>query len=175
MRFTRCLVAASTTAVLLAATGCGGGKDTPGAKETPLPTKPEAEITQLVKSYADTAATTVGGPLQKWETVAAPCVGRTGETATDGRWSLTGHANIPLARDQHVAVLTHLRDQWKQQGYEITEFRTFPPDNKTGALIARNPQDHISISLESDGPGTSFAVLIATPCYKPAPGEHPAG
>jgi hypothetical protein len=175
MRFTRRRVATAAVVVLLAATGCSGGKNTPGGKESPLPTKPEAEITQLVKSYADTAAAAVGGPLQKWETVAAPCEGRNGETATDGRWNLTGHANIPLARDQHVTVLTRLRDQWKQQGYEINEFRTFPPDNKTGALTARNPQDHISISLESDAPGTSFTLLIATPCYKPAPGEHPAG
>lgn len=65
------------------------------------------------------------------------------------------------------------RDQWKQQGYEITEFRTFPPDNKTGVVTARNPDDRISIAVESTVPRTAIALLITTPCYEPAPGEHP--
>jgi hypothetical protein len=50
-----------------------------------------------VKSYADATATAVGGQLDNWETVPAPCEGRNGQVATDGRWNLSGHANIPAA------------------------------------------------------------------------------
>jgi hypothetical protein len=155
--------------VLLAATACSS------KEEKPMLTKRQADVVAMLKSYGDSAATTVGAPLEKWETLAAPCEGSNGDLSTDGRFQMTGHANIMLPEDQHAATLQRLHDQWQKLGYQITEFRLFPPDNRTGAVSARNPADDVGISLQSTVPSTAFALLIATPCYKPAPGEHPAG
>lgn len=138
-----------------------------------MPIKHRAEVEKLVKSYADATASAIGKPLTKWSTIAVPCEDPNGDLATDGRWNMTGHANIAVERAQQIKMLTRLRDQWKQQGYEVTEFRTFPPDDELGTVAVNNPEDGISVSLESTAPGTAFALLIATPCYRPAPGETP--
>jgi hypothetical protein len=165
---------ATTAALVLALTACTGHPN-PGASSTedPLPVKHQTDAAQLLKSHADALAATIGAQLTGWETIAAPCEGANGEQATDGRWNLSGHANIPVPPDQQIATLNRIHDQWKRQGYQITEFRTFPPDNKGGTVTARNPSDGVSITLESTGPGTEFAVLMLTPCYRPAPGESP--
>ena len=160
--------------MLASCTGGAGGNDSQASKGTKeISIKPQAEVEKLVKSYADATASAIGNPLTKWSTIAAPCEDANGELATDGRWNMTGHANIAVARAQQLTMLTRLRDQWKQQGYEVTEFRTFPPNGELGAVSVRNPEDGISVSLESTAPGTAFALLIATPCYRPAPGETP--
>jgi hypothetical protein len=178
----RTSAAAAALAATLSLTACTGSHAAPSGHPTsspsqdrPLQTKHQAEVTAALKNYGDQLATAVGAPLQNWDSVPAPCQNADGVTATDGRFDMTGNANILVPADQHIAVLTRIRELWKQQGYKITEFRTFPPDNKAGTVSAINPDDDITLSLESDAPRTSFAVLIATPCYRAAPGEHPAG
>jgi hypothetical protein len=146
---------------------------TSSTRDIPLQTKRQADVVAVLKTYGDTIAATVGAPLENWDTVAAPCGNADGSTATDGRFDMTGNANISVPAAQHITQLTKLRDQWKQQGYELTEFRTFPPENQQGRSSARNPTDGVTISVQSTQPATAFAVLIATPCYIPAPGEHP--
>jgi hypothetical protein len=158
--------------VLLAATGCSGDSDK--MEDRPLQTMREADVVQLVKAYADSTAATLGGRLENWSTVSMPCQGAGGDLTTDGRWTLSGHAQIRVPEDRHAVTLRRLRDLWTGQGYRITEFRTFPPDNRQGRLIGSNPADGVSISLQSTTPPQAFAVLILTPCYKPAAGEHPA-
>jgi hypothetical protein len=169
-RTARVVAAAVALAVLSSAAGC-----TSNGKEQQLPTKHQADVVATLKTYGQSTASVVGAPLDNWDAVPAPCEGRNGELATDGRFFMTGNANIAAAPDQHIAILQKLRDQWKQQGYEITEFRTFAPDNNRGVVSVRNPADGVTISVHSTEPPQAFALLIATPCYLPAPGEHPAG
>jgi hypothetical protein len=168
----RWLVTAPVLAALIAVTACTS--NSPKKEDKPVQAKPEAEVVSLAQSYAQNAATSVGSTVQNWQTASAPCAGGGGEVATDGRWSLTAGANIPLPKDQHATTLQKLRDQWQQQGYEIKDFRTIPPDNQEAVLSARNPADGISITLSSAGTGTALAVVLGSPCYKPAPGEDPA-
>jgi hypothetical protein len=146
--------------------GCGG-------KEEPLQTRSRAQVESMLRSYGDAVAQIVGGPLQNWAAVPAPCEGGNGELTTDGRFDMTGNANIPLAGDQYPATLQRLRDRWQQQGYEIQDFRTLPPPDHGGIVSMRNPADGVTMTVQSTVAGTSLAVIIATPCYQPAPGEHP--
>lgn len=167
----RCRLLSAVATVLLVASGCSGG---PGDKEDrPLQTMHKADAVRMVKTYAETIASTLSSRVENWSTVSVPCEMRGGDLATDGRWRLSGHAQIRVPEDQHAGTLHRLRDLWTAQDYEITEFRLFPPDKKQGRIIASNPADGVSVSLQSTEPPQAFAVLILTPCYQPASGEHP--
>jgi hypothetical protein len=167
-RWTRLLAATSAIAVAFGSAACSHA-----VKEKPVVTKSESEAVSLLKTYGDQTAAAIGVPLADWSTVPAPCEGADGVLATDGRFDVTGNAQITLPEDQHVATLQKLRELWQSQGFEVTDDRTFAPDHKRGTVSVRNPADGISVSIQSTGPGTAFALLIATPCYKPVAGEHP--
>jgi hypothetical protein len=166
------LHAAMALAVVLVVAGCGGG-GTPKRKDTDLQVKTQADAEQLAKALADSVAAAVDSPLEKWHTQPAPCDDAAGVTAVDGPWNLSGFATVAVKPAEQVTTLNRLRDQWKQQGYEITEFHLVPPDNEQGTLSARSPASDLTISLASTAQGTGLAVIIATPCYRPAPGENP--
>jgi hypothetical protein len=168
----RRLGATATAATVLLA-GCGHGSDDHPKEEPTLQVKTQADATQLVKTLATTVATAVGSPLEKWSTTAVPCDNAAGVTAVNGPWSLNGVGTVAVKPADQVPTLTRLRDQWKQQGYQIDEFRTFPPDNKQGTVSAHVPPENLTISLQSTAPGTALEVIVATPCYRPAPGENP--
>ena len=183
-RTARVLVSVTALALLWSLTGCTGSpsdnrpsdnRPSGNPKETPLATRKQADVAATLKTYGQATATLLGAPLENWATAPAPCEGPGGALTTDGRFDMTGNANIAVPAGQHIASLQKLRDQWKQQGYEITEYRTFPPDNTRGTVSARNPADNITISAQSTAPPQAFALLIATPCYHPAPGETPTG
>jgi hypothetical protein len=157
----------ATLTILGTVSGCGG-------KEEALQTKSQAQVESMLKSYGDGVAQVIGQPLRNWKTVAAPCEGRNGETATDGRFDMTGGANISLGSDGYPVTLQRLRDHWQQQGYEVDDFRIIPPPHEGGSVSVRNPADGVTMTVQSTATGTSLALLVATPCYRPAPGEHPA-
>ena len=170
-------LATTAAAATLLLAGCSGGGDADSGnapKENPtVQVKTQADATQLVKALAGTVATAVGSPLEKWNTTPAPCDNAAGVTAVNGAWSLSGVGTVAVTPAEQVPTLTRLRDKWQHQGYQIDEFRTFPPDNKQGTLSAHVPPDDLTISLQSTAPGTALEIIIATPCYQPAPGENP--
>jgi hypothetical protein len=43
--------------------------------------KHQADAVNLLKSYADAVATSIGSPLDSWQTIAAACEGKNGEPA----------------------------------------------------------------------------------------------
>ncbi|GAB1693459.1 hypothetical protein KRM28CT15_52620 [Krasilnikovia sp. M28-CT-15] len=155
-------------------TGCDGGS-TPkqdNGGET-LEVKTQADVEKVVTALAESVAAEVGSPLQKMNFHPVLCDNAIGAPNTDGVWSLSGIASVAVKPTDQVPMITRLRDKWTELGYEITEFRMFPPDNQRGTVSARIPSNDLSISLQSTAPGTGFAITIGTPCYKPAPGENP--
>ena len=153
---------AAAAMLILALTACSTTSD----KDDRLRTMAEAEAKSLIQSYADAAATSLHGELRNSLVGPAPCEGRQGELATDGRYYVAGHAQIPLAEGTHVETLRAVRDAWAARGYEITDHRTFP-DGATGVVAATNPADGVQISLESGVPPTAVALLVLSPCYRP--------
>lgn len=73
---------------------------------------------------------------------------KNGETATDGKWHLTGFANIPIPPDKQVSTLGTIRDSWRQQGFEITDDRTFA-DNTRSSVSMRNQAGEMTVSLST--------------------------
>jgi len=165
----RPLAVLAAAAIFLSA--CTG--DDPADKETPLPVKTKAEIEQMIRADADAIAAATDGVLENYRTNSAPCDTADGGFSRDGTWKLTGFAVALLAGDQHIAALRTLHDRWRSDGWTITEDRTLP-DGIRGALSGRNPATGVTISVTSSDPPKQLAIIIASPCYQPTPGEDPA-
>jgi len=165
------LMAVLAVSAALLLTACTG--DQPDeSKETAVQAKTRAEVETVVRTQADAVARTAGGKLDGYRANAAPCDDASGTIADDGRWNLTGFAAIPLAADKHVTTLRAVHDQWQSQGWQITEDRTLP-DGVRGSLSGRNPQTGVSVTLTSSDPPRQLALIVASACYRPAPGEDP--
>jgi hypothetical protein len=163
-------IAALTLAGLALASCDSGGSP---KEVTKLQVKTQADAERDVEQLAGTVATAVGSKLENWTTNPSPCENPAGVVADGGPWNLSGFANIAVKPADQVPTLTRLRDEWTRQGYTVTEFHLVPPGDKQGRLAVRTPATDMTISLQSTAPGTAFAVIVSTPCYAPAPGEHP--
>ncbi|MBO4140189.1 hypothetical protein J5U46_08545 [Micromonospora tulbaghiae] len=166
----------SVVAIALAAavTACTAkADDNPRDKEEPLQTKPVAEVLQLVQTGAQAVADAAGSPLNGWSTNTVPCEGRGGEIADDGRWYLGASANLRVAPAEQIATLARVREALRQQGYEITEDRTFA-DGTRGSFSARDPNTAITVTLTTTKNLDHMAVGLLSDCYMPVDGEDPA-
>ncbi|MEV1286337.1 hypothetical protein [Micromonospora sp. NPDC049679] len=153
-------VTAMLCALLLAGAACTGNK----GKGDDVDIRSEADVTRQVQQYAEQTATAVGSTLTNAAASSAPCEGRAGELSED-IYYVQGTYQLPLAPDKHLATLARIRDQWRGQGYTITEDRTFP-DSAEGTVAAKTPTDGYRISLESTSPPTMLALLIHSDCYR---------
>jgi hypothetical protein len=155
-------VTAVLCTLLLAVGGCTGIK----GKGDDVQIRSEADVTRQVQQYAEQTATAVGSTLTNGAASSAPCEGRAGELSED-IYYVQGTYQLPLAPEKQLATLARMRDQWRGQGYTITEDRTFP-DSAEGTLTAKNPTDGYSIRLTSTRPPTALALLIHSDCYRSA-------
>ncbi|MFG1869184.1 hypothetical protein [Micromonospora arborensis] len=165
-------VATIALATMLTACTADGGAS-PESKDEPLQTKPVAEVLQLVQSQAQVVADLAERSLINWSTNTVPCEGRGGETADDGRWYLGASANLQVAPADQLTTLTRVREQLREQGYEITGDRTFD-DGTGGSLSARDPGTAIALTLTTTKNSDHLAVGVLSDCYLPVDGEDPA-
>lgn len=146
-------------------------------QEIPLdlvPVMPERDAQDLLYGHAQRVAEIVASRLECWTTVAAPCEEPDGRFVGNGFWQLSGHARIPVPAGEHLAALRRLRDRWAGLGYAVGEVRSHP-DQLTGGVSGADQSARVSISVESGDPPEWLALLLLTPCYRPAPGERPYG
>ena len=162
----------AVVALLGAACTRGGDSAVPG-KDDPLQTKAVAEVRSLAEAHAQAVSAAAGVALENWRTNTAPCEGRGGEIADDGRWTLTGFARLPVAPDDQITTLHRFRDAWREQGHEITEDRTFT-EGDGGVVSMREADTSVTISLATNASRDRIALIIATGCYPPTEGEDPA-
>ena len=108
-----------------------------------------AEVADLLRTHAERVSASVGAPLVGWTVLPAPCEGH------DGRWNLSGHAQLPLPATEHAAALARLRDAWTRLGYVVSD----------GATSALSPDDQVVVSVQSTRPATALALLLLSPCY----------
>jgi hypothetical protein len=165
------VMAALAVSVVLLVTACTAQE--PDAKEAPLEVKTKADVETVIRAQADAIAEITGGKLDGYRANSAPCDDAAGNIADDGTWNLTGFAAIPLASDKHVTTLHAIHDKWQSEGWQIEADRTLP-DGIRGTLSGRNPRTGVSVSISSSDPPKQLALIIASSCYRPAPGEDPA-
>jgi hypothetical protein len=128
----------------------------------------EQQAGEHARAYAAQIAAVVGADAPQTETRLgpAPCENSSGEPADDGRFYVQGNWQMPLPAADHPGTLARLRENWAAQGYEIKKFQMF--NDIEGVIIAENPVDEVELTVESGMPPTAVAVVILTPCYRPA-------
>ncbi|WP_155123730.1 MULTISPECIES: hypothetical protein [unclassified Actinoplanes] len=164
---------------MVALTACDSGPanpaDTPAAKkDQQMQVMKRTDAENLAKKLAEQVASLVGKPLTGWRTSSAACENTDGVVASDGRWDLSTGGNVEVARDDQVATLNKIRDDWTSRGYQITEFHLLPDGDTGGSTSALVPESGLTISVQSTVPRTGIAIIVVTPCYKPAGNENPA-
>jgi hypothetical protein len=156
----RTALGAAACALLLTLTGCSAR---PG-KDDNVKTLPEPEAISQVNQYGKKVADLAGAAELKNPTASgAACEGKVGEFSNDVYYVL-GTYQLPVPQDKHVATLSRLRDQWRQQGYTVKDDRISGETN-TGVLTVQDPEGN-TINVESTNPPTALALFINTPCYK---------
>jgi hypothetical protein len=134
--------------------------------EPVLPIMAMPAAAALVDQYFHDVRAAVGGTVERdYGTNPAPCQGRNGELADDGRYYVQGTYRIALAPGSHIAALTAMRDRWVGQGLELRDFRTLADGGAT--VSARNPADGVQVTLMSTSPPSGVAVIIVSPCLLP--------
>ena len=162
------------TIAALTMTGTLAGCTTnPLREEEPLQTKSRAEVLQLVETRAKTITDTAGSPLDPWNITTMPCDGPGGTISDDGPWSMAGIGSLKVAAATNSPPSPASRDTLRQQGYEITDDRTFS-DGTRGSLSARDPKTEITMTLTTTEDLGYVSVIIGSDCYLPAAGEDPA-
>lgn len=158
--------AAPALMMLLACLGLAGGLTACGDKGDDVQTVPQAETTRTVNLYAARTVTVMGDSreLANPRTNVAPCSGKRGELAGNV-YTVQGNYQVFVPEQEHLTTLRRLSDQWRSQGYTITNERTFP-DGKGGEVTAINPADRFSITVTSGQPAIAFALIVSSPCYR---------
>ncbi|RKN24185.1 hypothetical protein D7147_04155 [Micromonospora musae] len=161
---TRAGLAALTALILTASAACTSPDDPYDRKAADVQTASEADITRQVNDYANQVATTIGSPLSNSTTSSAPCEGSGGEMDESIR-TVQGVYNIAVTPGKHLDILAQLRDQWRNQGWAITEDRTFP-NGIEGTITAKTTPDSYSLTVTGTKEPTALAILIHSDCYK---------
>jgi hypothetical protein len=123
--------------------------------------KSEADAITVVQQRADALAQVIGAALINPSNQPGPCSGKLGETDRD-IFAVQGAYNVDLPVEKHSDALARLRDQWKADGYTITDDRAI---GSAGVIAAKAP-DGFSFTVQSTTPPTGFAVLVHSPCFK---------
>ncbi|MEU8387922.1 hypothetical protein [Micromonospora sp. NPDC048842] len=103
-----------------------------------MQTASEADITRRVNEYAGQVAAATGSTLANPAASSAPC-----------------------------ETLARLRDQWRSQGWTITEDRTFP-NGSEGTITATTTPDDYSLTVSGTREPTALLLLVHSACYKSA-------
>ena len=125
-------------------------------------TKPETDVTALVRQHADAIAAVVGSPLTNPATNASGCKGKLGETS-DTIYSVQGVFNLAVPADtRRRDTIAKVRADWQTKGYTITNDRETGTD---GGVLTAKTADGFSVDVESTT-GTGLAVIIHSPCFQ---------
>ncbi|MFE3600282.1 hypothetical protein [Streptomyces sp. NPDC059142] len=99
------------------------------------------------------------------------CIGKNGESADDGRFTLNYSVRAKLPADQHAEAIRAIRDTLKEKGFEIQGYRSDPSKDPANLVDARHPKDHQSISAE-DLNDELLVLIVNTPCLLPPGAEQ---
>ncbi|MDX2562557.1 hypothetical protein PV371_23285 [Streptomyces sp. TX20-6-3] len=99
------------------------------------------------------------------------CLGKGGESADDGRFTLRYNLRAKLPGDRQAAGVRAIRDELKKQGFEIQGYRSDPAKNPVNLVDARQPEQRFAVSAE-DLDDQLIVLVVSTPCLLPPDAEQ---
>ncbi|MEU6234360.1 hypothetical protein [Kitasatospora sp. NPDC047058] len=162
-------------AVALMVATLGACMSNPGTgKYDPLPVKSQQETLDWARQLIAHLVQTVGIEINSEPEEAGfhPCIGRNGESAPDGRYTLLYfvHSDVPGAR--HNDVVRSARDLLTKEGLKVTVYREATDTKPSVALWTRHPESNYTVRVDSTS-DKRMALSVTTPCLMP-PSASPA-
>ncbi|MER7580323.1 hypothetical protein [Kitasatospora sp. NPDC097691] len=148
-------------------------------KNDPLPVKSNQEALDWARQITDHVAQVAGTRVNEEPEIInfTPCIGKKGEHASDGRYTLfyAVHADVP--DDQQNEVLRKVRDLLTGEGLKVTEYQEIPagnpPAQPAAAFSARHPNSQYVVDVDSTRGHNRMSLSVRTPCLLPPPKSAP--
>ena len=145
-----------------------GGCMSDAGKNEPLPRMSKEKAEAWAKHWASSMARTAKARLVERDGKAgfSDCLGKGGESADDGRFTLRYSVRATLPKAQQAEGIRAIRDELAKQGFEIQGYRSDPTVNPVNLVDARHPKDRHAVTAE-DVDDTSILLIVRTPCLLP--------
>lgn len=138
----------------------------------PLPRMSKEKAEEWARHWAESLARTAKAEIEPETDPDLPaakftnCIGKNGESADDGRFTLRYDVRAKLPQGQHAAAIRSIRDTLKEKGFEIQGYRSDPKKDPANLVDAKHPEDHQFISAE-DLNEQVLGLSVSTPCLLP--------
>ncbi|MBD0670114.1 hypothetical protein [Streptomyces sp. CBMA156] len=153
----------------------GPGNGRFDGKDDPLPVKSKQDSLDWARQIIAHVAQETGARInpEPENFGFTPCIGRNGESAPDGRYTLDYGVHADVPDDQHNEVLRKARDLLTREGLKVTEYREVPTGDPSAqpiaAFSARHPESRYVIDVDSTAGHNRLSLVVRTPCLMPPP------
>lgn len=145
-----------------------GGCVSDAGKNEPLPRMSKEKAESWAAHWAGSMARTAKAKLVEGDEKASftDCLGKSGESADDGRFTLRYSVKATLPKAQQAEGIRAVRDELVKQGFEIQGYRSDPAVKPVNLVDARHPKDRHAVTAE-DLDDTFILLVVRTPCLLP--------
>ncbi|MFF9073001.1 hypothetical protein ACF1A9_11915 [Streptomyces sp. NPDC014872] len=156
--------------VALALTLLLGGCMSDDGVNDPLPRMSREKAEEWAKHWTDSMVRTARArtdPTTARRTADfTDCIGRNGESAEDGRFTLSYSVRGTLPRSEHARAVTDIKDTLKDKGFDIQTFVVGEDTEPANVVDAKHPKDQQFVSVGSVDKDL-LVFIVSTPCLLP--------
>ncbi|WP_335938686.1 hypothetical protein [Streptomyces sp. PTD5-9] len=165
-----CPTAWRWSAAALALTMLLGGCMSDDGVNDPLPRMSREKAEEWAKHWTDsmvrTARARIDPKTARRTADFTDCIGRNGESAEDGRFTLSYSVRGTLPRSEQARAVTDIKDTLKAKGFEIQSFGINQDREPVNVLDAEHPKDRQFVSVGSVSENL-LVFIVSTPCLLP--------
>ncbi|MFJ7998523.1 hypothetical protein ACIQ7D_15460 [Streptomyces sp. NPDC096310] len=168
--FSSTVLRRGTTALVLTLV-LGGCMSDSGIND-PLPRMSKEKAEEWARHWTESMARTAQAEIEPETDPELPaanftnCIGKNGESADDGRFTLRYSVRAKLPRERQAEAIRAVRDTLKEKGFEIQGYRSDPSKDPANLVDAKHPKDHQFVSA-GDLDDKRIVLIVSTPCLLP--------
>ncbi|WP_314615507.1 hypothetical protein [Streptomyces stackebrandtii] len=160
--------------LVLALGGCVSDDTTKNGKNDPLPRMSRDKAQAWAKHWTESMARTARAEIvpSTHQANFTNCLGKNGESAKDGRFTLAYNVRAELPKAEHAAGIQAITAELQAQGFKIVGSRSDAAADRGGYLVqAQHPKDRQYVSA-GDVSDTRITLNVNTPCLLPPEAEQ---
>ncbi|MFF0555640.1 hypothetical protein [Streptomyces sp. NPDC004266] len=138
------------------------------AKNDPLPRMTKAKAEAWAKHWVESMARTAEAEIvpSTYQANFTNCLGKNGESADDGRFTLAYDARAKLPKAQQAAGILAIKKELEKQGFRIVGYRSDPALDPSDLVDAEHPKDRQFVTA-GDVSDELITLGVNTPCLLP--------